>query len=171
VGVIVEDGTGLANAQSYLSVADADLYFAEHSNPTAWTSALTPAKEQALKLATQYMDAVFKMRWKGIRKLETQALDWPRSGVNDRDGYWISQDIVPVPIKSACAEYAVRSLTNELFPDISVDSGPLTEKRVKVGPIEVEKHFGSGGTLLYRRYSLVEKLLTDMFRPSGMVRA
>ena len=171
MAIIVEDGSGIANAQSYISVADADTYFAEHSQPAIWTAALTADKEKALKLSTQYMDAVFKLRWKGTRKLETQALDWPRYSVNDRDGYWIPDTPLPRVLKEACAEYAVRSMTDELFPDLAADSGPLTAKRVKVGPIEVDKEWGGMGTRTYRRYSLVEALLRDLFRPSTMVRA
>ncbi len=36
MALIVEDGTGLANAESYLSVADADAYFLAHGNPSDW---------------------------------------------------------------------------------------------------------------------------------------
>ena len=170
MSLIVEDGTGLANAQSYISVADADTYFTEHSAPAVWTAASTAAKEKALKLAAQYMDAIFKMRWKGIRKQETQALDFPRYGIEDRDGYFLSSDALPTPIKQACAEYAVRSITNELYPDLTADSGSLSAKRVKVGPIEVDKQW-AGGTRPYRRYSIVEAMLVDMFRPARMLRA
>ena len=36
---IVEDGSGVANANSYLSVAGADAYFSDFGNPTAWVDA------------------------------------------------------------------------------------------------------------------------------------
>ncbi len=36
MALTVEDGTGLSNSDSYLSVADADAYFLKHGNPSAW---------------------------------------------------------------------------------------------------------------------------------------
>ena len=37
MALIVEDGTGLANAESYVSVADATTYHTNYGN-TAWTA-------------------------------------------------------------------------------------------------------------------------------------
>ena len=36
-----EDGTGKADAESYLSVTDADTYHTAHGDPAAWSGATT----------------------------------------------------------------------------------------------------------------------------------
>lgn len=54
MALIVEDGTGLADAESYLSVADADTYHADRNNE-AWQDYSTAEKEAALRKATQYI--------------------------------------------------------------------------------------------------------------------
>lgn len=83
MALTVEDGTGLADADSYLSVAAADTYHTARGN-TAWTSiAASPAttKEQYLRKATDYIDNTWFGKWPGLRLVTTQSLSWPRSGV------------------------------------------------------------------------------------------
>ena len=43
MALTVEDGTGLVNADAYISVADADTYFLASANAT-WAAATSPAK-------------------------------------------------------------------------------------------------------------------------------
>ena len=169
---VVETGEGLATANSYLAVADADAYFTDHSAPAGWTGS-SAVKENALRMATQYLDARYKLCWKGMRRLETQALDWPRFSAEDRDGYYIDFDNLPAKLEEACAELALRHLTETggLFPDLSAPSGGVVSQRDKVGPVETETRW-SGTSSPYKRYSIVEALLADLLRPSGkMVRA
>lgn len=119
--LVHEDGTGLANAESFASVSTADTYFADPGN-AAWAVLTTMAKEQALRLATDHMGAMYGALWRGYRKTETQALDWPRVG-------WAG---VPVAIERACCELAVRASEGPL----TADEGPQVESE-QVGPIGV----------------------------------
>jgi len=64
--LIVEDNTGLANAESYISVADADVYLANMGR-TSWAAATTAAKEIALRKATQYIDTAYSFRGARVR--------------------------------------------------------------------------------------------------------
>jgi len=50
---IVEDGSGVVGANSYLSVADADAYFVNHGSPAAWVDA---AASTSLTLGTLPLD-------------------------------------------------------------------------------------------------------------------
>lgn len=121
MSLITEDGTGLANAESLASVATADAYFSARGND-AWGALTTDAKEAALRLATDYMGAVYGRLWRSERKTATQALDWPRVG-------WTG---VPVPVERACCELAFRASGGPLM----VDEGPQVASE-KVGPIAV----------------------------------
>ena len=128
--LIVEDGTGLATAESYVSVADADARHTALGN-TAWTGT-DAVKESALRRATQYMLQRYRTRWTGTRTFRVQALDWPRYGV-EADGYVVDSDIVPDDVASACADLALRALAEDLNPDL--ERGVI---RDKVGPLETE---------------------------------
>ena len=166
MALIVEDGTGLSDAESFLSVADADSYFSKHGEPSAWTAATTAAKEAALRLATQYLCTVYHQRWKSVRTYEEQALDWPRAWMDDDDGYSIDSDELPQRLKDATAEMSLRSLSATLLPDVD-NPGAIKRERVKVGPIEDEVEYTSGGKSQLIRYRLVDLLLAPYIQPSS----
>lgn len=128
--LIVENGTGLSTAQSYVSVADADARHVALGN-SAWTGT-DAVKEAALRRATQYMLQEYRTRWAGTRLLRAQALDWPRYGVTV-DGYTIETTIVPDEVANACADLALRALSEDLAPDLE-----RAIVREKVGPLETE---------------------------------
>lgn len=81
--LVKEDGTGLANANSYASAADGDAYHDGHLYATSWTSSTTANKEKALVFATRVIDSQY--RFHGYRATTVQALQWPRSGCPDPD--------------------------------------------------------------------------------------
>jgi hypothetical protein len=131
MALVVEDGTGKADAESYISVADADTYFSNRGN-AAWAALSTAQKEQNLRKATDYLGQVYRQRWKGTRVSGEQALDWPRAYVSRDDinytngegyvvisgyYYWPS-DEVPTLVKNSCAELAYRASVADLAPDV-----------------------------------------------------
>jgi hypothetical protein len=81
--LVKEDGTGLANANSYASAADGDAYHDGHLYATVWTGATTANKEKALVFATRVIDSQYRFR--GFRATAVQALQWPRSSCPDLD--------------------------------------------------------------------------------------
>ena len=102
---VVEDGTGLATATSYVSVADADDIIAVniHIDQT-WLDLGTDSKEKLLAWATRIHDA--QTRWKGTKTVATSQLRWPRTGVCDRDETLIGINEIPYQLEVATAEYA-----------------------------------------------------------------
>lgn len=168
MALVVETGSGSSTAESYLSVADADIYWTNRGSPTTWDSATTAEKEQALRIGTQYLDAKYHLRWLGSRSNEDQALDWPRSNVEDRDGYWIDSDSIPQALKNALAEAAYRHLleTNGLMPDVGTPG--ITQESVTVGPISKSTSY-SGTKSGLKRFSLVEALLKGLITATGRV--
>lgn len=160
MSIIVEDGSGLANSECYISVADADTYHSNRNN-TAWASLSTAIKEASLRKATDYMIGIYRLRWLGRRRLTTQALDWPRVGVvledfgNVQFGsyglFQVSYTIVPNEIKNACAEFALRASTANLVDD-------QTQKTIEetVGPITVKYDTNSSQSI---RYPQIQSML------------
>lgn len=134
---IPEDGTGLANANSYSSVADADAYFADRSNAT-WAALDEPKKESALISATDYMDLRYGDRYIGTPLTTTQALGWPRES---------ALGPMPPQLARACNEYAVRAAVAPLIKeDAGTASGYVTRKKTQAGPIVTDVSYGGGGS-------------------------
>ena len=115
--LVKEDGTGLASANSYASVADGDAYFEGHLYATAWTAATSGTKAAALVMATRLVDTQFQFN--GYRANEDQALQWPRERCPDPDrnavtsslqspvlSSFVPSDEVPKPVASAVCEMA-----------------------------------------------------------------
>ena len=72
VTVTVEDGTGVADANSYASVAQADNYFASRPRSSSWTPLTDDQKGQYLIHATRLLDA--SVIWSGEKVDDDQAL-------------------------------------------------------------------------------------------------
>lgn len=165
MSLIVEDGSGKSNSESYISVADADAYHSNRGNAT-WATLTTTVKEQLLRKSTDYMVAVYRLRWDGYRYVDTQALDWPRLYVPVRDictvnsyQIYVDPNIVPVQVKNACAEFALKANSEDLLVDQT-----QVVTREKVGPIEVEYDKFSPQ---YKRYLQIENALSIYFASSA----
>lgn len=158
MSLINEDGTGLATAESYISVAACLLYHSNRGN-TLWATITTAQQEQALRRATDYMLQEYRSRWLGRRVLTTQALDWPRVGVviEDFNGsqsfgnmgsyglFQVSYTIVPIEVQNACAELALRAAAGALADDL----GPKIVSET-VGPIKTDYDPYSQSFIRYR---------------------
>lgn len=131
---IVEDGTVIEGANSYVTVAYADAYHSDRGNST-WNGD-DAAKQSALIRATDYLQQVYNGRWVGWMVDDDQPLDWPRT--YNRPSYpWVDYDIsgeIPDRIKQAVCILALDTLHNgSLNPDLA-----RAVKREKVDVIEVE---------------------------------
>ena len=163
--LIVEDGTGLANAESYVSVVDANTYHSKIGND-AWADLDTSVKEQLLRKATDYMVAQYRLQYAGYRRYSTQSLDWPRLYVPLIDSLsanvfpqYVDFDIVPVTVKNACAELALKAYTAILMQDLT--QGVIREK-VDVIEVEYDK-FSPQQT----RYEQIDAMLSVFFKQQG----
>lgn len=80
MSLIVETGAIVAGANSLVSLDWADAYF-EARGDAVWAAASDDNKEYALIMGTDYMQARFRMKWRGYLVNSTQRLSWPRRGV------------------------------------------------------------------------------------------
>jgi len=158
---VIEDGSGLPNANSYLSVAAADTYHVDYSGSTDWSGADNTAKERALRLATQYLDVRFNNRWKGVRVSQSQALAWPRSNVTNSDGCYLSSNEIPAAIKEATAESALRIILGDDLLGVIAAPGLIASETKKIGPLEKSVTYVSGKSQV-KRYPLVDGLLKQL---------
>ena len=153
--LIVEDGSQVAGAESYASVADATAYFAARANATWAALASDAVREAALRNACDYIEAMYGTRWKGERVATTQALSWPRDGVVV-DGVELSTAAIPAALMRANIELALKASSGELLSDQGAQV--LSET---VGPISVTY---ASGARQYTRYAFVETLLAALLQ-------
>jgi hypothetical protein len=168
--LIVEDGTGVPNAEAYISAADAGLYFAARG-VTAWGELDTNQQEAALRQGCDYIES--RYRWQGERSTAPrygyavpsstvpQALSWPRRGVRV-DGVSIAANAVPLAVQRANAELALKASAGE--PLLSDEHGQIT--RETIGPITTEYQVGARQET---RYAAVEAMLSPFTQGGGGV--
>lgn len=128
MALIIEDGTGKTDSQTYVSADDLTAYALARA--ITITAADDTAKEALLITAMDYIES---QNFKGDKGSAEQALQWPRLNVKI-DGYYVDSDEIPQLLKDSQMEVA-----------LSVDGGtnPManeerTTKREKVDVIEVE---------------------------------
>jgi len=150
MAVTIDATAGGADANSYITLAQADAYVEAMVNSTdvgKWDTGTDDTRNRALAAAAQRLD---RERFIGARATDTQALQWPRTGVRKPDTYvntyatgfpfrisedYFTDEEIPDQIKRAQIELAVYLHNNT--DGISL-SGLEDYKRVKLGNIEVE---------------------------------
>lgn len=122
--------TIVVGTNSYASIADAQTYFDARLHSTSWgTDADIHAR--ALIMATARLEAE---EYIGDRVSATQALKWPRDGMDLIDGVDYNST-TPDLIKAGLYEMALYLIDN----DASQQNDPATNaKSFSVGPISVE---------------------------------
>src|ERR1043166_3029807 len=130
--LIKEDGTGLANANSYASAADGDTYHAGHYYASVWTSATTGNKEIALVMATRLIDASYQFN--GFKKGSVQALQWPREAAIDPD----RKDIVLSALENKLGPYFESDKIPKLLSDATCEMAREILTADRTGPPEGE---------------------------------
>lgn len=165
MALVVEDGTMVAGANSYVDMAYADAYHSSRNN-TAWeegASSPDTAREGALIRATQWLDATYKTRYPGVRvQGRAQSLQWPRSGAYDVDGNEIAEDEIPREIKDAVCEAALRELSSpgSLAPDTNASQRVISEK---VGDLAVTYSDSASASDMTPMFSIIDGILSGLF--------
>ena len=120
---------GAANANSYLTVAEADSYLEAHLDASFWAALDDEAKKAALISATRELDLLI---YAGRKSTQSQSLQWPRLGIVDRDGYTVTG--VPKLLKDAACEQVIYELTED--ENLASDFDLKNLESVEVGPLK-----------------------------------
>jgi len=154
MAIIVEDGTGLATANSYVTLADSLAYHVDTA--PAWVASTDALRTAALIKATRYIDGKYRRRFSSEKLSQAQALEWPRSWATDKRGY----ELVGVPgaIKSATCEAALIALTEDLAPS-SARGGRIQNETM--GPLSTTYEAGAPSET---RYPSIERAIEPVVR-------
>lgn len=143
--VVVEDGSGLSNANAFASVAEITAILDEDIYAAAWPALLNDQQSAVAVRATRLIveDVALRgWRWWGYPISSLQALPFPRAGLFDREGYPIASTIVPTDIKRLVAEFC------EIIAGVdraAAANGPA-EQSVTMGRTSVTYALPSGGS-------------------------
>jgi len=169
---------GAADANSYLTLAQAQAIidgFVLDADVQHWNSGNDDSRNRALFTATQRLD---RERFLGARATDTQALQWPRTGVRKPDTYintyavgfpfrittdYFTDTEIPPQIKYAQTVLAVFLHNNT---DALGLSGLEDYKNVKIGSLDVTPNVGFGAVGADKVPPLMERYLTGL-RISG----
>lgn len=173
--LIVEDGTGVVGAESYVSVAEADQYmldfgYDEWPQPPASTpSDPTPVdtnlskKEAMLRRGALYIDNVYGILSVGYKKNSNQGLLFPQIGAFYWNGMPVDPDSIPIEYKKAQMEVARLAYAGVALT-ITIGAGERELKRKKIDVIEKE-WFESDKDSLYGTFGWIDALLVNLFGP------
>jgi hypothetical protein len=178
MAIVLDATTGGASANSYLTLAEAQAIidgFVQDADVQHWGSGNTDSRNRALFTATQRLD---RERFLGARATDTQALQWPRTGVRKPDTYintyavgfpfrittdYFTDTEIPTQIQYAQVVLAVFLHNNT---DALGLSGLEDYKNVKIGSLDVTPNNGYGAVGADKVPPLMERYLTGL-RISG----
>ncbi|MBV7523448.1 hypothetical protein KW834_03380 [Pseudomonas sp. PDM29] len=134
MALIIEDGTGKPDAESYASAEDLVMYSGKFG---VTIPADISAQEALLRRAALAMDG---MTWKGRKTNSEQALSWPRRGVE------LDQQIKPDNYLPARIQYGQMALAAEIHQD---DIDPIEKRK---GAVTLERVEGA----VTREYATIQ---------------
>lgn len=154
MSLTIEDGSGVADANSFVTVAEATAYAEARGLSLPATDA---EKEQLLIKAADYLLSV-EDRFKGERVAADQALSWPRKDVYLYGSLEpLPDNQIPKALKNAQCQLAVDLVNNDLQP---TDQGKEVQTET-VGPLSTT-YFRSGTSVAQPAKALA--LLEPLFR-------
>lgn len=152
--IIVEDGSGMTNSNSYVSEAELSSYAADRG------ITVTGDADDLLIKAMDYLES---QSFIGFKETKDQALQWPRANAYI-DGYLVNYNEIPYELKKSQFEIAL-SIDVGVDPQANV---ARTQKRVKVGELEVEYADDSASTTIVKKISnSLKKLVVGSITGTG----
>ena len=161
--MIVEDGTGLPNADSYVSVEFADSYFSARG-VSGWVALTQSKKEQYLICATDFIDNIYQ--WHGKKLTTEQSLRFPRTNIKDYEG----NDIVGIPTclkQAVCDAAQLSSNGTELFQTKN-ENGDVVSETITTLSFTYSKSDKSEKTASTTLYDSINTKLRGLFVDSSL---
>ena len=158
MALIVETGAGLANADSFVTLANARTIALNYG---VTLPALDADAEVALRQGCQYL-MLSESRFSGSRVSASQALPWPRVGASNQYGFEYSETDIPVQLSYAqvfaAAEFAKGTDVR------ATDDGKAIASEAVSGAVSVS-YFDNGKTgesvIITRAMDALKPLLTS----------
>jgi hypothetical protein len=139
--LIVENGNGLTDSNSYISLDDATSYHAQRGNAD-WANASEDDQTAALITATESLELLYGEQFMGSLIWETQqALLFPRIDFEDNTGRWILWGTIPSNLAKAQAEIALMVIQEtNVFP-MQAETQNIASTSLKVDDFESKVNY------------------------------
>lgn len=123
----------------------------------------------ALLVASEWLDGAFGYRWPGYKvgDRQKQIRDWPRSWVQDREGYPVDASTVPTEIENATYEAALRHLQDETV--LQSDYTPNRYKRVSIEGSVSAEYLSLSAEQVQVQFPVIDQILAPLLEGSGGV--
>ncbi len=128
--LILEDGSGRADANTFLLYTEATTLLAASPFADDWASVLQSRAEPCLAEASAWLS---RAHWDGVATYPTQALAFPRAWLTTRDGYAIASNLIPLWLKQATARLAYWISQQSTTPYTNTGLAPGTEIELASG--------------------------------------
>lgn len=154
MALIVEDGSIVANANSYVSVADVRAYATERGITLPADDATLETK---VHMAMDWFEG-YTFRWQRVSPLQT--LSFPRTGV-ELDGLEYPDDVVPARVIKTVCQATCDAVTIELEPSYAgTGTGAVKKKKLDVMEKEFfEPSWSSQTPMLTKLVRMIEPLI------------
>lgn len=161
--LIIETGTGVTGANSYVTVDEFRAY-AEARGITSISSDDADYEVYLIK-AMDKLESYWD-RYQGTKVATSQALEFPRMGVV-LDDLLVQQTTIPSRLKYAQMAFAMESLAGEDLLPNQLTSTPAAVVSEKVGELEV--HYAQSNNLRSTpAFSKPEALLAPLLKRQGL---
>lgn len=174
MALVIEDGTGLANSNTYVGVEEARDYALARGVVLSADDGVVGAQ---LIQAMDYVES-FRAKYQGRKTWprpgmdaghpHAQALQWPRTGVVLDCNYNLPDNVIPQELKQAQMQAAIE--VHNGFVLMPSSDGRVVKKE-KVDVIETEymtaDEVGGGGVIGSASFPVLEALLEPLFNACG----
>lgn len=162
--IIIEDGSIVDNANSYVTISGVDVYATDYGYGD-WASVSATIKQQAVFKGMRYIEG---LSFKGTRQTEDQGLAFPRSDLYDSDDYLIEEDTVPNKVVKALCEASILSL-----PDSDIILQPATDrddyrKKLNIAGVIIEEWDTDRG-LIRNKSIAINDILRGLVKSNSIV--
>lgn len=160
--LIVEDGSKVADANSYVTLADARSYATLRGETLPADDA---ELESLLIKAMDFIEAQ-RSRYQGDKTHSDQALQFPRTGVY-LDSILVGSSTIPRELRYAQMALAVEAQTSDLMPSrLPSDKGPVTQESVE-GAVSVS-YANTGRLNSVPAFAKADALLAPLMKRNGL---
>lgn len=157
MSLIIEDGSIVANANSYVTVSGVNSYATAYGYSEWSDTAITDTiKEQAVLKAMRYIET---LDFSGVKQEATQPLAFPRKELVDGDSYEVSTNFIPQKLINAVCEAAMLML-----PDSEVNLQPVVTKQNYISAEKVQQIGVSYFSDVYNHSRDRSIIIEDMLR-------
>lgn len=170
--LIIENGTNVANANSYADIEFADAYHTAQGN-LDWAGT-TEDLERALQIACRSLELLYGPSYKSLLLYPNQPLLYPRRVFTDNNRRIIEAGNIPTCLKEAQCEIALMYLLGvDVFPTASdaairaatLSVGEVSESTTYYKPVEKERFPG------FRKVDLILAPILNCTPSSWRIRA